>query len=523
MRSIRASPSTMPPSRTAACIPGFGWVDSDYLGIDQGPILAMIENYRSDLVWRRDAQEPVRAPRPAARGLHGRLARRSRCRRDAAGGARRARAAACATRCARRRSLRARRLRPRRRPRRHASTSGRWAAKAKSSRELLAAISSARIPDIRVEVQQLPWTAAHEKLLTAFAGDAMPDVCQLGNTWIPEFAALGALEPLDAPRRRSAAIAARRLLRRHLGHRTSSAERSTACRGTSTRACCSIARDLLRARRIRRAAARLGANGDAMLAAVKAHAGAEQLRDPAAAERVRAAAGARAAAGRAAAARRRPLRQLSTAPGSGARSTSTSSCSATAGRRAMSERRGRQRLGRIRRAASSPSTSPGRGTSASSGGACRPDAQGDWATAPLPGPDGPGASIAGGSSLVMFRASPHEGRGLAADRVSCREPETQQRFHALTGDLPPRRSALDERRRSPTTAYARAFRDQLERVRADAARSRVGAHRAARCSSSPSASVRGELAVDGCRGELDARADAILEKRRWMLARGAAQ
>ena len=51
-------------------------------------------------------------------------------------------------------------------------------------------------PGIRVEVQQLPWTAAHEKLLTAFAGEATPDVCQLGNTWIPEFAALNALEPL---------------------------------------------------------------------------------------------------------------------------------------------------------------------------------------------------------------------------------------------------------------------------------------------------------------------------------------
>ncbi|MET0440720.1 MAG: extracellular solute-binding protein, partial [Casimicrobiaceae bacterium] len=48
-------------------------------------------------------------------------------------------------------------------------------------------------PGIRVEVQQLPWTAAHEKLLTAFAGEATPDVCQLGNTWIPEFAALNAL------------------------------------------------------------------------------------------------------------------------------------------------------------------------------------------------------------------------------------------------------------------------------------------------------------------------------------------
>jgi hypothetical protein len=32
-------------------IPGFGWVDTDYLGIDQGPIVAMIANHRDGLVW----------------------------------------------------------------------------------------------------------------------------------------------------------------------------------------------------------------------------------------------------------------------------------------------------------------------------------------------------------------------------------------------------------------------------------------------------------------------------------------
>src|SRR5688500_3559899 len=53
-------------------------------------------------------------------------------------------------------------------------------------------------PDIEVEVQKLPWTAAHEKLLTAYAGETLPDLCQLGNTWVPEFAALDALEPLDS-------------------------------------------------------------------------------------------------------------------------------------------------------------------------------------------------------------------------------------------------------------------------------------------------------------------------------------
>lgn len=33
-------------------VPGFGWVDTDYLGIDQGPIVTMIANHRQDLVWR---------------------------------------------------------------------------------------------------------------------------------------------------------------------------------------------------------------------------------------------------------------------------------------------------------------------------------------------------------------------------------------------------------------------------------------------------------------------------------------
>ena len=33
-------------------VAGVGWFDSDYLGIDQGPIIAMIENYRTDLIWR---------------------------------------------------------------------------------------------------------------------------------------------------------------------------------------------------------------------------------------------------------------------------------------------------------------------------------------------------------------------------------------------------------------------------------------------------------------------------------------
>lgn len=45
-------------------VPGRGWYDGDYLGIDQGPILAMIENHRSGLVW-----EVMRSNPHVRRGL----------------------------------------------------------------------------------------------------------------------------------------------------------------------------------------------------------------------------------------------------------------------------------------------------------------------------------------------------------------------------------------------------------------------------------------------------------------------
>ena len=39
------------PLKTGRLVPGEGWVASDYIGIDQGPILTMIANYRNDFVW----------------------------------------------------------------------------------------------------------------------------------------------------------------------------------------------------------------------------------------------------------------------------------------------------------------------------------------------------------------------------------------------------------------------------------------------------------------------------------------
>ncbi len=52
-------------------------------------------------------------------------------------------------------------------------------------------------PGIKVKVQMVPWTAAQEKLVTAYASENSPDVYQLGNTWVPQFSALGAIEELD--------------------------------------------------------------------------------------------------------------------------------------------------------------------------------------------------------------------------------------------------------------------------------------------------------------------------------------
>ena len=92
-----------------------------------------------------------------------------------------------------------------------------------------------------------------------------------------------------------------------------------------------------------------------------------------------------------------------------------------------------------------------------------PELEGQWGTMPLPGPDGSGAGIAGGTSLVLFRDSPRQAQAWKLIEFLSR-PDIQQRFHAMIGDLPPRRSTWEH----PALAqdeFARAFRDQLERVK----------------------------------------------------------
>lgn len=44
---------------TGRMVPGKGWFDTDYIGIDQGPIVAMIENSRSGLIWQTLRSHPA--------------------------------------------------------------------------------------------------------------------------------------------------------------------------------------------------------------------------------------------------------------------------------------------------------------------------------------------------------------------------------------------------------------------------------------------------------------------------------
>jgi multiple sugar transport system substrate-binding protein len=367
-------------------------------------------------------------------------------------------------------------------------------------------------PGIRVHVQQLPWTAAHEKLLTAFAGDATPDLCQLGNTWIPELVALNALEPLDQYAAASAIVHASDYFAGIWDTNRVDGKLYGVPWYVDTRLVF-YRRDVLQHAGFS-APPRSWQEWKRMLAAVEKQgrpdryamllplnefepllALALQQDEPLLREDGRW--GNFAGAGfRRALAFYLEIFQRGWAPRLATAAISNVWHEFGRGRFAFYVS-GPWNIGELRRRL--------------------PAGQQDtWTTAPLPGPNGPGASIAGGSSLVVFRASRHQ---AAAWRLIefLSQPAVQRRFHALTGDLPPRRATWED----PGLAadrHARAFREQLERVKPApkipeweriATEMRLVAERA----------VHGELSVDQAAQELDARANRILEKRRWLLAR----
>src|SRR5690554_1862559 len=52
---------------------------------------------------------------------------------------------------------------------------------------------------VEVEVSWVPWLSAHQKFMTSIAGGVAPDVAELGTTWTPEFAQMGALAEAAEP------------------------------------------------------------------------------------------------------------------------------------------------------------------------------------------------------------------------------------------------------------------------------------------------------------------------------------
>jgi multiple sugar transport system substrate-binding protein len=139
-----------------------------------------------------------------------------------------------------------------------------------------------------------------------------------------------------------------------------------------------------------------------------------------------------------------------------------------------------------------------------------------WATAPLPGPSGPGLSTAGGSSVVIFRGSRHKAEAWKLVEYLAR-PEVQLRFRDLTGNLPAHRDAWRDSSLA-ASRYTQAFGSQLERVRPLPAVPEIE-EIVNRVAEAADRVIRGRQAADESLRALDREVDRLLEKRRWMMDR----
>jgi multiple sugar transport system substrate-binding protein len=365
-------------------------------------------------------------------------------------------------------------------------------------------------PGVRIEVQKLPWKGAHEKLLTSFVGEATPDIAQMGNTWIPEFAELGALAPLD-PEVASASVVDPKdyfpgiwATNVYEGHvygvpwyvdtrllfydRDSLSEAGFSRPPRSWDEWMEMMVAIKRRVGPRRYAALMPLNEYDQLVALAMQQGEPLVRENGRWGNFRGAGFRRALAFyvdifRKGLAPRVTNIQVSNVWNEFARGWFNFYIS------------GPYDIGQFKRRLPA-------------------DRQNSWMTAPLPGPDGPDVSIAGGASLVVFAAS--ERKQVAWQLVEfLSRPDIQRRFFRMSGNLPPRRSSWQG---APLAGdvHAAAFRDQLERVQPTpkvpeweriASELRIVGEQTA----------HGRLSVDDAAAVLDERTDRILEKRRWIL------
>ncbi len=370
-------------------------------------------------------------------------------------------------------------------------------------------------PGVRVQVQQIPWTAAHEKLLTAYVGDATPDIAMLGNTWVPEFVALDALEPLD-----QRVAASKDVVRsdyfpgiwstnvvdgstygipwyvdtRVLFYRTDLLAAAGYDRMPATWA------DWRKA--MERIKERMGPHQYPLLIPITEwapvvilglQAGSPLLRD----------------GGRFGAFSQPDflkgfefyvrLFRDSLAPALSATEISNLYQEFERGNIAMYIS-GPWQIGEFTNRL--PKTM-----------------QDKWMTAPLPGMEGPGVSLAGGASLALFRKSEHKSEAWALMEYLSRT-DVQVKFHHLTGDLPPRRTAWMDSSLAGNR-YAAAFREQLDRV-VPTPQVPEWEQIATKVFEHGERAVRGRQTPQQAMSALDRDVDNLLVKRRWLMDRARA-
>lgn len=362
-----------------------------------------------------------------------------------------------------------------------------------------------------VEVQPLPWTAAHEKLLTGFAGGSLPAIGQVGNSWIAEMAAIGAIAPVPASAEPiladqfAAVVDTNRIAGRtwavpwYVDTRLQFYRKDLFARAGHAAPPADWAGWKAALHRVKRLA---GGDNYALLYPLNEYeqlttlalsAGARMLRDN----------GARGAFSdpefKAALAFYKSLFDEGLAP--------------LASSAQISNVWNEFARGYFSIFLSGPWTI---GDMKSRLPAAMQD---KWGTAPNPGPNGIGSAAPGGSSLVVFAGTENPG---AAWEVLTRllSPAAQLEFHELTGSLPARRSVWRAAGLASDAAVA-PFATQLDHATAlpkvpewerIVTEMQVVAERM----------VRGQLGVDAAAKEIDRRADRLLEKRRWMLDKGKA-
>ena len=370
-------------------------------------------------------------------------------------------------------------------------------------------------PALHLIVQQIPWTSAHEKLLTAFVGKSTPDLAQLGNTWIPELASIGALEKLDDRVAASTAVTPAAyfsgvwqtnvfdgalygvpwyvdtrvlfyrpdlLVRAGFPDPPRDWETWRAAMRKIKALQDPAAHPILLPTNEWEQATILGLQAGSTLLSPDGTRGA--FREPAFAQ----------AAGFYAGLFREDLAPMVsyTQIGNVYQEFSRGNLAFWM--------TGPWNLGEFRRRLA-------------------PAEQDLWSTMPLPAPrlaDWPGTSFAGGSSIAILRGARSKDKAWKLVEFLS-QPRIQLRFYALSGDLPARTVAWDD----PALAgdpKARAFRVQLEHV-TPMPRVPEWEQIAQKLVEDLEPAVRGRESVAQGLARLDADVDRILEKRRWMLAR----